>query len=431
MQPDENDVSTSEIFGYAVYAVPLTALSSAIVTLVPPFYSEVLGLPLAAVGSVFMFLRIMDAVTDPAMGWLLDRHLFKQAHKPWILAALPLAMISGVLLFFPPPGLTSALYLFGAGFIAYSAYTIGLVTHQAWAAALARTPRSLSRLFGFRELAVIAGVLGTFSLPAIAEAMGYPELETKVHVAGIYIVCCFAVCTALSLWMSSDPPSPTRRQTSPFASARQILARRDFILLSLAYLASNFGLMSISVLTYFIADQLFDSGARYGMAMALHFVIAAAAMALWMNLAARLGDRRTMIVATVYLGFCLAALPLWRALPDYGYVAMMATLGVGFGAAPYLMRSMIGAIANDQEARHGESVRGMAFALATFFDKLGSGLAVGLVLPLVGYLGFDPNSASSEVGRSALQNIGVGIPLLANFVTISLLLAVGRHTRRH
>lgn len=58
------------------------------------------------------------------------------------------------------------------------------------------------------------------------------------------------------------------------------------------------------------------------------------------------------------------------------------------------------------------------YAAATFFDKLGSGLGADVALPLVGWLGFDPEAATSEVGAWALIVVSAGAPITGFSVAI-------------
>jgi Na+/melibiose symporter-like transporter len=420
-EPIDRSLTRTGILGYVAYAIPLTGLSAAIVNLVPAYYAEVLGLSLGSVGAVFFLLRIFDAVTDPAMGWLLDRHPFRQQHKPWLILSLPVFLGAIWLLFFPIQGWVGIPYLLGAGFLAYSAYTVGLVTHQAWGAALAREPGSLSTLMGYRELAVIGGILGVFLAPAVAEGLGFEGLPAKITASTLFLVSCFVIFTPASLFFAPDQPEKVKSRPVDWGTAKSFVFEREFILVSIANLATSFSMVALSVVSYFVATYVFDSSNQYGLGMTAYFVAAGAGMALWMSVAQRIGDRAAFLVSVAYVVFILALTPVMSTFEfDGRYPLFTSILGIGFGAAPFLIRSMIGSIANEHELRTGQAVRGTAYAVTTFFDKLGSGLAAGIVLPLVGWLGFDPVAGGGVVGERVLlwmatlaPIIGFGVALIA------------------
>lgn len=408
------------ILGYVALAIPVTGTGAAIVTLVPAFYAEAHGLSLSSVGLVLFLLRLFDAVTDPAMGWLLDRRPFRQTHKPWVVISLPLFLAGIVLLFRPVEAWVGLPYLMVAGFVTYTAYTIGLVAHQAWGAALAADAAETSRLMGYREIGVIVGILGVFMAPAVAESLGYVGIEAKVSASALYLFVCVLVFGPFSLLAAPDERGGVPAEPTSFEGVKRFLVRRDFLWISIANLATNFATVSLSVITYFIAAYLFEAPERYGLAMTLYFVAAFVGMAGWMRLARRVGDRKALVVAFVYVGLGIASTPFWTSLAfEARYLVFMLLLGLGFGGPPFLIRALIGQYANDHEAASGESVRGSAYAVTTFFDKLGSGVAAGVVLPLVGWLGFDPEGGGGETGRTALLMVATTAPLLGLAIAIA------------
>lgn len=418
------------MLSYCLYAIPLTATTAAISNFVPPFYSEAFGLPLVSVGAALLMIRIIDAVMDPLIGWAIDAAPFRQQHRPWVLIALPIYLVSVGLLFFPPAGWVSQAFLVAVGGAAYVAFTLGVVAHQAWGASLARDARSLSRLFGYREVAVIVGILGVFGLAAIAEGWEGAGVGAKAAAAGGFILASVVICSLLTYALTPDPPTHAIRSGGDLAAMRPFLFSADFAKLCIATLAFNFGWVAHSVLGYFVAKHLFGAGDRFALGLTLTFVIAPFGMAVWMRLAKRFGDQRTLVAALLYLAGAFCFLPVLRAVPSGGgYFIFCAILGIGFGAGPYLLRSLIGLLANRFEEHAGVKVRGAAYAGANFFDKVGSGVGA-VALLLVSWLGFRPEL--DQIGPQALNALlatTVGAPIAGFLIAAAAVWSTGFERR--
>lgn len=292
------------------------------------------------------------------------------------------------------------------------AFTIGLVAHQAWGAAIAREPATLSRLFGYREIAVIAGILGTFIATALAEHWFGSSVATKAHSAGAFILVSLVLCTLITCIFTSDPVSKheTANQLS-FARLRPFLFSNGFVRLFIATAAFDFGWVSYSVLGYFSARHLFAAPDKFALALATTFVVAPIGMAIWMRTARLLGDQRTLVIGCLYTAASFASLPLLTPFGARGLLAFSALLGIGFGAGPYLLRALTGAISNRFEVEHGASVRGVAFAATTFAGKAGSGCGAAALI-LVSWLGFDPKLEVDSGAMRAILVAATGLPVL-------------------
>jgi len=82
----------------AAYAFPayITAvLLFSTSAIIPAFYAKHAGLSLALIGSILALGRLVDAFTDPAIGYLSDITKSRLGSRiPWILVGFALAMVS-------------------------------------------------------------------------------------------------------------------------------------------------------------------------------------------------------------------------------------------------------------------------------------------------------------------------------------------------
>lgn len=423
-------LTARQMVSYCAYAVPLTAVAAAVNSMIPPLYSESFGVPLALVGLILFSLRITDALTDPAMGWAVDQHWFRKQHRPWILIAYPVFFLSTLLLFVPIGSMVSGTYLFVTGFFLYIAYTIGIVTHQSWGAAIAKGPEAVSALFGYREVAVIVGILGTFVFSAVAEHLYGDSFNNKATAAAIFILSMLTISTLITFLFTPDRDRETGVTKLSLRQQAVVLKDRNFLLLCIGNMLLNFAWVTYSVLSFFVATRFFDMGGRFALGLVSYFVVAGIAMWFWMKLASTMGTRRALVLAGIYTAAAFCSLLLWPQISGpFAYFGYVMLLGSSFGAGPYLIRALIGQIANELEDSLGGNVRGIAFAIATFFDKFGTGLAAGLILPAVTFFGFDPRAGSTGAGSTALLLITSLVPAFA-FLLVSLFVGLIRSDRR-
>ncbi|MBS0481421.1 MAG: MFS transporter [Proteobacteria bacterium] len=418
-------LSFGQIMAYCIYGVPLIATTAAVSSFVPPLYSQGFGMSLAVVATALVAIRLLDAVCDPFIGLAIDHAPFRQKHRPWLLIALPLYLAAVGLLFFPPQSLVGPAYLIAAGGLVYVAFTIGMVVHQAWAASLESDPKRLSRLFGFREIGVIFGILGVFAVAALASHFYGSDVSLQARAAAFFILGSITLCTIITYSFTPDSgKADAAHHGASWAVLRPFLLDRNFVLLSLAVLIYNAGWTATGAMGFFVAQHLYHAPSYFAVGLVLTFIIAPFGMIGWMKLAARWGDRNTLRAACLYLVAVVTLLPLTSRHGVVGLLTMQVLMGLGFGAGPYLVRSITGVLANAYIARTGCEVRGAAYAMTNFFDKLGSGLGASALLPLA-WLGFDPKLAVDAQAQRALLGVATVAPLVS-FVVATLLIGALR-----
>ena len=66
-------LNVTQRMGYAIGDLGINLYFMSVMTYLLFFYTDVYGLSAAVAGGVFLVARIVDAVTDPIMGFIADR----------------------------------------------------------------------------------------------------------------------------------------------------------------------------------------------------------------------------------------------------------------------------------------------------------------------------------------------------------------------
>ena len=103
MENAEQKLSIKEKVGYGLGDFAANTVFQTVMIFLLFFYTDIFGIPAAAVGTLFLLARIWDAVNDPLMGAVADRTKSKYGRfRPWIKwTAIPFGVLA-VLMFTTP-----------------------------------------------------------------------------------------------------------------------------------------------------------------------------------------------------------------------------------------------------------------------------------------------------------------------------------------
>ncbi|MYK27604.1 MAG: MFS transporter [Gammaproteobacteria bacterium] len=400
-----NPLSSRVLACYSGISMPLAAMLMPVAVYLPPFYASELGLSLATVGLIFTMARLWDVVTDPIMGLLIDRFDTRWGRrKHWVAISLPISMLSVHMVFVPDTANVSTTYLTGWLIVMYLGYTMMAIAHQSWGAELARSYDDRSRLFTWREVFVLVGMVSVLALPAVIELLGVDEQASKVASMG-YLVVILLPLTALPLLLGVPDNAVRTDMTVDWREAISILLKNTLLWrILVADLAVGFAFAATGALYIFLVTYLFELPDLASIALLLIFLISAVVMPLWLKLAVALGKDRTMRLA-LFAGFAVHGVLYFTAEPGnaIGLWLYTAVYGMVFGAAPTLVRSMMADLTDYDELQTGSKRAGLFFALMTTSSKVGSALAVVTTFTFVEYFyGFQPGPDNTPQGIHGL-----------------------------
>lgn len=417
------------LLAYALPAFVVALPTIPVVINLPSLYGVELGLGLATTGLVLLLARVFDTVTDPLIGALSDRFAFRGLHrKPWIAVGAPIAGL-GFYQLLNPPAAVGAGHLLGWSVVLYAGWTLVAVPYTAWGAELSDDYDERTRITAWRESLALLGIVGAGVVAAAATGLGWSEAEAVGAIAWLAVLL-GALTVPWLLWAVPErrgrpahlrpPLRRPPRAAGLRAAAASLLANRPFLRLLSAWFLNGLANGIPAALFFIYLEHGLGAGEAIRPVFVLgYFVAAILSIPLWRALSGRIGKHRAWCWAM--LAACLAFVTV-PALPEgafLGFGLVCLVTGMALGADLVLPPAIQADVVDYHELRARQPRAGLQFALWGMSSKLALAAAVGLALPGVAWLGFDP-ALPSEDGRLALVVIYALLPVVIKATAIAV-----------
>ena len=401
-------------------AVPIGAMAMPIAIYLPPLYSGSLGLSLATVGLIFTLARVWDLVTDPIMGIVIDRYGSRWGqYKHWVALAIPMVMLAIYKIFIPNPADVTAIYLGFWMLVLYLGYTMLSIAHNSWGSFLANDYDERSRLFGWREIFIIIGMVFVLAIPATMDFFGQSGTPDKVAGMGLFCLILFPLTVIPTLVAVPDKVAERKEALGWHDMAALLRSNPLLWRLLTADFTTSFAMSATAALYIFFATYVFELQNHASLALLLYFVAGFLAMPMWLKFAYSIGKVGAIKLAVGYTMVLHSGLFF---VTEPGNVALFWSYtflaGLAFGAGPTLLHSMMADLTDIDELKTGQKRAGMYFALLATINKLGGAVAVGVTLTAADKLfNFTPGAANSQTAIDGLLLIFCFAPAAALALT--------------
>jgi GPH family glycoside/pentoside/hexuronide:cation symporter len=417
------------IVAYALPAFVVALPTIPVYIHLPTFYGVELGLGLAATGIALLVARLFDAVTDPLIGAVSDRFGFRGAHrKPWIAIGGVIAGF-GLIKVLSPPADVDPSYLLLWSLVLYGGWTMVAVPYLAWGAELATDYDERTRITACREAMTLAGILGAGVLGAVAVEMGWTQRQSTGAIAWS-AVGLGAILLAVAIWFVPDRAS---RRSQPISAAGlfSVLSNRPFLRLIGAWFLNGLANGVPAALFFLYLEFTLGAGEdTRAVFILIYFAAGIASIPLWTRLSRKFDKSTTWCCAMFAAVVAFIFVPL---LPDGAYLAfgvICIVTGMSLGADLALPPAIQADVVDYDEWRFRRRRAGLQFALWGMSTKMALAAGVGLSLPALDALGFDPE-APDAAGKFTLAVIYAWVPAVIKVAAIALVWAYPLTRRRH
>lgn len=411
------------------FAMPAVAMRAGLFPLmffIPPMYSQEFGLGLASIGFVFAAIRITDAAWDPLIAIFLDKTNTRFGRRrPWVLGGTPIMLMAFMLLYMP--GLfigdqATPVYLFAAMMVLYMGTTLYGLSHSAWAAELSTDYHERSRIQAYEAFVGTAGGAAVMGIPIYFELFTDATLYApRVEAMGWFAI--FAIPLAVALAVITVPE-------------RRVSANPPInILKAFKILLSNPHLVRIAII-----DTLHGMQGGVQVALAVFFfqyvieapevatityvVLNFGAMAgilVWTRMSKRVNKHKVVALANSISLVAYISMAFLGPGDIFLFACISVASGIGAAGSQFLLRSITVDIVDYDNWKSGQERTALFFAVLSTTARIGPSIAVGIALPLLAYLGFDPAvETPDEQGILALRGVFIIMPVILSAVAIFL-----------
>ena len=405
--------STARSLIYAGPAIVLSMMTFALIVYIPAFYATETGLSLAAVGAAFFAARLWDAFIDPLIGYFCDKTNTRWGRrKPWIAVGVPLLLLTAWWLFVPgSEGGKSITYLLVSIFLFYVLWTGVQIPYLSLGAELSSDYAERSRIVGYRESAMFVGTILATAIPVLVFTSGNPSIGQILELFFQMSLIILPITTLLLLWKVPEP-KPAESHVPTLKETLAALQRnRAFLRLNVAAFLLWLGLHIYNAgVLLVIQHQLKLPTSIFLQLVLVQFAVGLVFNPLLIRLANRWGKHKTLGLAALLVSLSLPLLALMPTGDKTAVMLMFGLLGITISPIWVLPTALVADAVDLGRFKGGGDQSGMYMAIYNLMVKFALALSVGVALPLMQLLGFDPNTGE---GSEALVAVTLLLPAAA------------------
>ncbi|MDE6181801.1 MAG: MFS transporter [Eubacteriales bacterium] len=395
------------------------------------FYTDVLGITAASVGTLFIVARIWDAIKDTIMGTLIDKKGNTKYGKfrPYVVwFGIPLVIV-GIICFtaFPLPQNLKLPFAYITYITFGMLYTAVNIPYGSLASVMTSDPNQRTSLSVFRNMGSLVGnmfvllvvPMVVFNSENIATAKGF---LTCAIIIGILSLTSLLLTFRLT---RERVVSVNASKSSVGETVKTLFKNRAFIGISLASFTLMGSMFTIQSLTAYLFKDYFKAPNLIGIGGMLGILSSFLVIPFSGHIVKKLGKKETAVCGAIFSAVIYAIMFFIPNLNVYVYMTLSFIGGLGSGLINTIIYALVSDAIDYQEYISGKRNEGMVYSSYSLARKLSQALSGGIGGFALAFLGYEAGVAEQlpEVGIG-IKNIAIGVSLVGLILTALILLFV-------
>ena len=436
----ENVTAKEKWLGYLLGPAGALLLNAVLATYLNVYYTDVLKLT-GVWGGAFLVVfpiisKIVDAITNVAMGYIIDRTRTKEGKaRPWLLLSAPLLAVTGILLFTVPSGseTVQVIWLMVSYNLFYSfAYTIFNMSHNLMVPLSTRDTIQRGSLSVFNQIATImmSGILVALVFPmVIMPAIGADKSKWIVLMSVLSILA--LPLTLLEYFFTKERVTLENQGTEeaaiPFrAQLKAIFTDRYMLIIYAYFLIYTFGTSIKNLSLVYFCNYVLGTY-NDGITQTLISVIGGIPMgigifAVW-PLAKKFGKRNVTLVG--FILYAIGSAVCWL-FPTNMVIMLVGQFIKNIGGLPcsYVFMALFADVLDHVEWRSGIRCDGIAMSVYNIIAVAMVGICTGVFNGMLSQSGYVAPSVVGGVTVAAEQSAAVKSAITFGFVGLEVITGI-------
>lgn len=410
-------------------------------------YAKYFGLSLGELAGITLLARILDAVTDPLVGYWSDRVRERTGSRKVFIAAGGMMLIPLSYFLYVPVGVEASsdngvsLFYFASFYVAfYLAYTLFQIPYSAWANEFTKDGLEKVQVFTAINIMANIGTLIFYSAPFLNYFMTTDVTPGVLKLTTTLGIVMFVIGLALALKRVPDGPGLNvvrearvvfRQQLSEFYT--DLVANKPFLLYIAILIAAGLGAGLWLGLFFTFIDSYLQQGKVYAKISIVAIFIGFVAAPFWYKVTVKIGKKAAWLISSVGMGLFFLSLGFLQSGVGEAVI-------IGLYVYYYMMAAAAGIIAGpifcdiiDYGRLRKESARsGLMFALQGLLIKLPVAIGSALSLAIAGWFGYEATLIGGQTSFAEFgMRLGVSwLPTLFIFLSLFLIARMPLSERR-
>lgn len=390
------------------------------------FYTDVFGLPAAAVGTMMLVTRLIDAFSDPIMGAIADRTNTRFGKfRPYLLWGIIPMVAAGVLTFTIPDVSDSGklIWAYATYIFMMLAYTFINVPYGALLGVITADSQQRTTLTSFRFIGAFSGgSIVAYMTPELVVYLGQGNEALGWQYTMLTYGLVAAILFTITFFTTNERITPPADQKTPIWQDLKDLSQNSpwkvlFVLALIIMMTISLRGSTGTFYFKYYAERPDLIGS-----FAMVYMIALAIGAASTPLLTKYIDKRRLLMVLMSL---VAALSLTFYFVTKENITLMFVLqiliGLALGPKSPLVFSMYADTADFSQWRTGRRATAMIFSAAAFSQKLGGALAGAMIGWLLASLGYAANQVQSSASQEGIVLLMTLIPAIFAAIAVPLI----------